>query len=184
MSAEYSRFLFLYLYQKRVSSNNLFLFWSVSQDIFISPFSLHLSPFSFQDGCQPLSHGRELTSKWFRLITHQGNHTLAGCFMHSHFFHKKSETWSNCWCNTSVSVSSVFLLFPWNNLTLQLYQNKETISYNCWQLLKSIKILCVNYRQAAHVMRVLCLWLHAKFCACHHLKGPNVSWQDFAHPWL
>lgn len=57
----------------------------------------------------------------------------------------------------SVSVSSVFLLFPRNNLTLQLYQNKETISYNCLQLLKSIKILCVNDRQAAHVMRVLCL---------------------------
>lgn len=53
----------------------------------------------------------------------------------------------------SVSVSSVFLLFPWNNLTLQLYQNKETISYNCLQLLKSIKLL------------TLC-----EFCVCDYMQ--------------
>lgn len=62
-------------------SYSLPLFLECHSGNFHFSLSLRLSPFSFQGGRLPLSHSKELTSKWSRLITHQGNHTLAGCFI-------------------------------------------------------------------------------------------------------
>ena len=65
----------------RHDSYSLPLFLECHSGNFHFSLSLRLSPFSFQGRRPPLSHSKELTSKWSRLITHQGNHTLAGCFI-------------------------------------------------------------------------------------------------------
>lgn len=54
------------------------LFLCVSQAIFTPPSLCISARFPFN---APLSHSNKPTSKRSCLITHQGNHTLAGCFM-------------------------------------------------------------------------------------------------------
>lgn len=102
------------------------LFLHVSQAIFTPPSLCISARFPFN---APLSHSNKPTSKRSCLITHQGNHTLAGCFMVFFLFYTLSYLFYSdliVWFFLRLGSGSIivflcsndFFLIPRHSLTL------------------------------------------------------------------